>query len=111
MSSADIPVDETITVTIECHTDPGTFHFDVSSQMSISQFLQQVLSTLAQGEHAKRVKNMQNYYEPVLELCAGKASLPLDSSMTLAQAGIENKSVCRIAAKPLKERIMFCNNG
>lgn len=111
MISGESPSNETITVTIECHTEPGFFHFTVSPKLGIVPFLTQVLDTLAHGDNAERVRNMQNYYEPVLELCAGSATIPLDSTMTLQQAGVEHHSICRISAKPRKERIMFCNNG
>lgn len=111
MASETVFSDVVIRVTIECNTAPGIFHFEVHPSQLIREFLHHVLETLAQGENRARVTSMQSYYEPVLELCEGSTSLPLDSSMTLEQAGIEDKSICRIAAKPRKERIMFCSNS
>lgn len=109
MDSDVIQSEELITVSIECQSEPGTIHFEVSPQLGIGEFLLHALDKLAEHGNAERVKNMQNYYEPVLELCEGNASLPLDSEMTLIQAGVGNNAICRIAARPLKERIMFCN--
>lgn len=111
MASETVSSDGEITVTIDCRTHPGRFHFEVSPQLEIREFLHRVLTRLSEGENGDEVKNMQNYYEPVLELCAGQATLPLDSQLTLGEAGVEDKAVCRISAKPRKERIMFCNNG
>jgi hypothetical protein len=111
MGSDVIQLEESITVCIESQTEPGKIHFEVSPQLAIREFLLHVLDKLAECGNADRVKNMQNYYEPVLELCVGDTTLPLDSEMTLEQAGVENEAVCCISAKPLKERIMFCNSG
>ncbi len=103
-------LEESITVYIESQSEAGTMHFEVSSHLGISEFLMQVLDKLAECGNEERVRTMQNYYEPVLELCNGNATLPLDSDMTLHQAGVGSNATCRIAAKPLKERLMFCNS-
>jgi len=111
MRSDAVLSDGLITVTIDCHSNPGEFHFAVPGEIMIRDFLALILEKLAEGENGTRVKNMQSYYEPILELCAGDTTLPLDSDLSLLDAGVKDKAVCKISAKPLKERIMFCNNG
>ena len=110
MNALKNTANETIRIIIECHTEPGMFQFDVQPQLSIDQFLGEVLDKLSQGSNAERVRNMRQYYEPILEHCTDNATIPLDGALTLDQAGLQDQSVCRIAARPLKERIMFCNN-
>jgi hypothetical protein len=100
----------TIRINLECHTDPGIHHFDVSPDLEINAFIQRVMQRLAEGDNGERVRAMLAYYEPILELMeSGTASRVLDSSKTLQQACVHDNATCRISANPRKEKIMFCS--
>jgi hypothetical protein len=90
-------------------SDNSHHRFQVPPDMQVSEFLELALDRLAEGEGAERVAALRRYYQPVLELEGEGQELPLH--LTLAEAGVNHEAVCRIAARPLKERIMFCSYG
>lgn len=98
----------TITITLLYHTDNSQLHFTVQPKLYIQDFLKQILNKLAQGENAARVEQLCNNYEPVLEVLINGEGIELKSDQTLAEAGIGNNAICQIAARPLKEKLMFC---
>lgn len=100
-----------IQIIIESQAEPGEQIFEASPQLAVGAFLNRVMERLTQGENAARVKAMLEYYDPVLELLKGESATPLNNSMTLHHAGVTDQAVCRIAAKPRKEKIMFCRNS
>lgn len=100
----------TIRVAIDCHNSPDRLHFDVDPHLPVHALVEQVLDRLAEGENAEHVKTMRRYYSPVLEMVQQDSAIPLNSSDTIEQAGITDQSLCRIAAKPRKDRIMFCSH-
>lgn len=99
-----------IRVIVESRSVPGKHLFEVSPGLAVGAFLNRVLERLAQGDSAERVQAMLECYEPVLELVTGETAKPLNSSMTLEHAGVADQAVCRIAARPRKEKIMFCRH-
>lgn len=98
----------TLRVTVDCHNSPGRLHFEVDPHLPVHDLVEQVLERLAEGGNAEQVNTMRRYYSPVLELLQEDGAVPLSSSDTVRQAGITDRSLCRIAAKPRKDRIMFC---
>lgn len=99
---------EQITVTLLCHSDNSQRELSVTPSTLVSQFLEQCLELLAQGEHAERMAEMRKCYQPVLELVENGSGTPLAADHTLAEAGISHQSICQIAAEPLKEELLFC---
>ncbi len=77
--------------------------------MTVAAFLELALEHLSQGEGAERVQTLRLYYDPVLELHCNNDGQELPGDKTLIEAGLSNHAVCRIAARPRKERIMFCS--
>lgn len=98
----------TIRVMVDCHNSPDRLYFDVEPQLPVNALVEQVLERLAVGENADHVNTMRQYYSPVLELLQDGNATPLSNNDTIQQSGITDQSLCRIAAKPRKERIMFC---
>lgn len=99
----------TLQLLLYSNSDDRYHPFHVSAQMKVGTFLELALARLAEGDGAQRVEALRNYYQPVLELQDEGRELPQQT--TLAEAGIADGTVCRIAARPLKERIMFCSYG
>ena len=97
-----------INITLLFHSDNSQRSFSVSTELRTGEFLEQVLRELAQGENAARLEQLRNNYEPVLELLVDETTVELESTQTLAEAGISNNAICQIAARPLKEKLMFC---
>jgi len=97
-----------ITLNLHCHGDGTERPFCVSAESPISEFLEQVLEELAQGEGAERVRLLRDNYQPVLELLADGSSIELPGSQTLAEANIPDNAQIQIAARPLKEKLLFC---
>jgi len=90
----------------------NTYHpFTVPAKMTVAAFLDLAMAKLSEGDGAERVEALKRYYQPVLEIQTPGGEHELPPNMTLADAGIENETVCRIAARPLKERLMFCSYG
>jgi hypothetical protein len=90
----------------------NTYHpFHVDAQMTVEAFLELALTKLSEGTGAGRVAALKRYYQPVLEVQERSGDRELPPALSLADAGLGNESVCRIAAHPLKERLMFCSYG
>lgn len=102
------PTDATIAITVLFHSDHSQRHFSVSPQLRVGDFLEQLLQELAQGEQAERVKRLRECYEPVLELLRDGEGIELDKTESLIGAGVGDHAVCQIAARPIKEKMMFC---
>lgn len=102
---------ETIHITIACQVEPGWYPFEVSPHLSVGEFLQQVLTKLANSKGGERVKAMLDCYEPVLELQGAGTGIELDNTLSLTQAGVPDGATCRIAGSPRKEKIMFCRHS
>lgn len=90
----------------------NTYHpFCVSATMTVADFLELAMAKLGEGDGAERVEALKRYYQPVLEIQTRRGDQEVASNVTLAEAGLSNEAVCRIAARPLKERLMFCSYG
>lgn len=100
-----------LTLILFSNSDDTYHHFQVPAQMTVEAFLELALEKLSEGGAAKRVAALKRYYLPVLELQERDGEQELPSHLSLADAGVYNEAVCRIAARPLKERIMFCRYG
>jgi len=79
--------------------------------MTVADFLELAMAKLGEGDGAERVEALKRYYQPVLEIQTRRGDQEVASNVTLAEAGLSNEAVCRIAARPLKERLMFCSYG
>ena len=108
ISTASSGDNNTITITLLYHTDNSQLHFTAQPNFFVRDFLEQILNKFAQGENAARIEQLRNNYEPVLEVLINGESIELKGDQTLAEAGIGNNAVCQIAARPLKEKLMFC---
>lgn len=97
-----------LNLTLHSSSDHAHHGFCVSARMTVGDFLELALDRLAQGNGAERVRDLRNNYEPVLELPSPDGGRELPADKTLAEAGVFNHAICRIVARPLKERIMFC---
>jgi phosphotransferase system HPr-like phosphotransfer protein len=97
-----------ITINLYCHGDNSHSHFTISPQLSVGELLRHMLVNLARGKHATRLQQFCDNYEPVLELLQDDGAIELENEMSLAAAGVGNNATCQIAARPLKERLMFC---
>lgn len=97
-----------ISVTIQSHSDRGDYTFSVPVSMAVGAFLKLVLDKLVESGHGERINSMLECYEPVLEHCREAGPVPLLNSMTLVQAGLADRSVCRLSGRPRKEELMFC---
>jgi len=93
------------------NSDNAYHPFHVPAQMTVAAFLELALARLSEGDGAKRVEALKRYYLPVLELQETEGERELPSHLSLAEAGVGDEAVCRIVARPLKERIMFCSYG
>lgn len=102
---------ETIHITIACQVEPGRHPFEVSPQLTVGEFLQQVLDELARSDDGERVKTLLECYEPVLELQGVGEEAALANDLPLQQAGVTDGAICRIAGTPRKEKIMFCRHS
>ncbi len=100
--------DPHIDITLLCHSDNSEYHFSVSPHLPIGELLEQALEGLAQGDNAERMRQLRDNYEPVLELLIDNEVIELKNNQTLAKAGIRTNATCQIAARPLKEKLMFC---
>ena len=76
--------------------------------MTVSDFLELALERLGQGKGAERVHKLKDNYEPVLELPSPDGGRELPADKSLLEAGVFDHAICRIVARPRKERIMFC---
>lgn len=101
--------DSTVKIIVDCRSCPEPLYFEVEAQLPVHRFVEKVLATLGTGEKAEQVRVMQAYYEPVLELVRDGSAIALNSRATLQQAGIRDQALCRISAKPRKERMMCCS--
>ena len=90
-------------------SDNAHYHFCVPEQMSVDAFLEFALTRLSEEQGAERVEALRRYYEPVLEMQGRDGNIELAGEKSLIEAGVSNQSVCQIAARPRKERIMFCS--
>ena len=98
-----------LNITLYSSSDDTYHHFCVPQQMTVDAFLELALERLSQGEGAERVQALRRYYEPVLELHCREDNRELPGENPLLEAGLSDQAVCRIAARPRKERIMFCS--
>ena len=97
-----------ISLTLLSHQDNSQQQLKVRADLQITEFLEQLLASLAKGENGERVAQMRECYEPVLELVRGESELELRDEQTLAQAGVVEGDTLQIAARPLKEKLLFC---
>lgn len=100
-----------LTLILFSNSDNAYHHFQVPAQMTVEAFLELALKKLSEGGAAERVAALKRYYLPVLELQEHDGERELPSHLSLVDAGVYNEAVCRIAARPLKDRIMFCSYG
>ena len=97
-----------ISLTLLSHHDNSQQQLKVRADLQIAEFLEQLLASLAEGENGERVAQMRECYEPVLELVRGGSELELGDEQTLAQAGVVEGDTVQIAARPIKEKLLFC---
>lgn len=100
-----------LSLTLLSSSDNTPHQFNVSPEMKVAAFLELALAKLSEGNGAKRVEALKRYYQPVLELQARDGGRELETQASLAEEGVRDGAVFRIAARPLKERIMFCRYG
>jgi hypothetical protein len=98
----------TIGVNLLSQSAGTRLRFDVSTTLSVSSFVEQALEQLAAGQNRVRVEQMREYYQPVLELVEHGRSIELDASLTLAEVGLRDNATLQIAARPLKDKLLFC---
>lgn len=97
-----------LNLTLYSRSDYSHHSFCVPAQMTVGDFLELALERLAQGKGADRVQALMSDYAPVLEIPTPDGGRELPDDKTLAEAGVFDHAICRIIAKPRKERIMFC---
>ncbi len=97
-----------ISLTLLSHHDNSQQSLHVSADLQISEFIEQLLDSLSRGKNDERIAQMRECYEPVLELVKNGASEALESHQTLAEAGVVEGDTLQIAARPLKEKLLFC---
>ena len=97
-----------ISLTLLSHHDNTQQQLKVSADLPIAEFLKQLLESLAKGENGERVAQMRECYEPVLELVRNGSEVELKDELTLAEAGVIAGDTVQIAARPLKEKLLFC---
>ena len=96
-------------IIVYSRSDNAHHRFSVSARMSVGEFLDLALTHLARGEGGERVEALRRYYDPVLELQRRDGNRELAPEQSLLEAGLQDEVVCEIAARPRKERIMFCS--
>ncbi len=99
---------QALSLTLLSHHDNSQQRLEVHADLHISEFLEQLLASLAEGENRERVAQMRKCYEPVLELVRRGSELELEGELTLKEAGIVDGDTIQIAARPLKEKLLFC---
>ncbi len=97
-----------INLTIYSSSDFTHYAFCLPARMVVRDFIELALKRLARGKGAERVQELKNNYEPVLELPTPEGGRELPSDISLFEAGVFDHAICRIVARPRKERIMFC---
>lgn len=97
-----------ISLTLLSHHDNTQQPIEVRADLPITEFLEQLLESLAKGENGERVAKMRECYEPVLELVRNGREVALRDDQTLAEAGVVDGDTVQIAARPLKEKLLFC---
>lgn len=102
---------EILTLLLHSNSDNAYHEFHLSSQMTVAAFLEMALKRLSEGDGAERVAALKRYYQPILEIQESRGERELPPQLTLAEASVSNGAVCRIAARPLKKRIMGCSYG
>ena len=95
-------------IILECQLLPGQHRFIFPAEATIGQLLAEVLNMLANSEAATQAHEMLAYYQPELLLQQAAESVPLNSDLTLDEAGLLSGSVCRIGANPRKDKQLFC---
>ncbi len=101
-----------LTLTLLCSSDSACHLFRIPSKTKVSAFVDLALKKLGEGEGAERVEALKQYYQPVLEWQKEDgSSVELPAHLSLAQTELGDGATVRIAAHPLKERIMFCCHG
>jgi hypothetical protein len=112
-SAGTAPYDEQVqlNLTLYSNSDDAYHQFRVPAQMTVAAFVELALERLSAGGGAERVRALKRYYQPVLELQERGGERELPSELSLADSGVSDAAVCRIAARPLKERLMFCSYG
>ena len=97
-----------ISLTLLSHHNNSQQLLEVCADLPIAEFLEQLLESLAKGENGERVEQMRECYEPVLELVRCGNEVELINDQTLAEAGVIEGDTVQIAARPLKEKLLFC---
>ena len=97
-----------ISLTLLSHHDNTQQQLEVRADQPIAEFLEQLLESLARGGNGERVAQMRECYEPVLELVRGDNDVALENHQTLSEAGVVEGDTVQIAARPLKEKLLFC---
>ena len=98
-----------LTIILHSDSDNTRHRFSVPERMSVAGFLELALTRLSEEQGAARVEALRRCYDPVLELQSPEGNRELPPDLDLKEAGVGDQAVCRIAARPRKERIMFCS--
>ncbi len=97
-----------IPLTLLCHRDNTQHQLCACHQQTVEELLEQLLQLLAKGENPEQLAQMHECYTPVLErLCEGEG-IALDNALSLEEAGVCPGDTLQIAAKPRKEKLLFC---
>ena len=97
-----------LNLTLYSSSDHRHHGFCVPARMRVGEFLEFALERLARGKGAERVRILRENYQPVLEIPSSEGGRELPDDVILAEAGVCDHAICRIVARPRKERIMFC---
>lgn len=97
-----------LNLTLYSSTDHTHHTFCVPAEMRVGEFLELALEQLAHGNNEEQVRTLRENYQPVLEIPSDEGGRELPDNITLAESGLNNHAICRIVARPRKERIMFC---
>ena len=100
--------DKAISLTLLSQHSDRQLQFHTTPSQLIGAFLEQVLDRLELDEGGKRVAELRNNYEPAMELVCADKTIELQNDTTLAAAGVKDGDSFHIAARPIKEKVLFC---
>lgn len=95
-------------LTLLCHNDGSEHQFCAPSQQTVAEFLEQAIERLSHCIAPEAVTHLRQNYIPVLERLEHGNTVPLESTLSLQEAGVSANDTLQIAALPRKEKILFC---
>ncbi len=97
-----------IALTLLCHRDNTQHQLYAYQQQTVGELLEQSLQLLAAGKSTEQMRHMSECYTPVLERVSDGNGIALDNALSLVEAGVCTGDTLQIAAKPRKEKLLFC---